>query len=79
MFTLSKKSLIFLSVKGKESPGANRHSVYDRLSVQAGNPRLYEKPKQWDYIPHCCEKIKDIHQGKKCIFNLVARTRKRFI
>ena len=62
----------------KKSPRENRNSrIRQRLSVQAGNPRLYEKPKQRDYIPHCCEKIKDIHQGKKCIFNLVARTRTR--
>ena len=49
------------------------------ISTSRDNPGLYEKPKQWDYIPHCCEKIKDIRQGKKCIFNLAAMTRKRFI
>ena len=38
------------------------HKTKD-ISTSRDNPGLYEKPKRWDYIPHGCEKIKDIRQG----------------
>ena len=41
----------------------NRHSAYVAISTSRDNPGLYENPKQWDCIPHGCEKIKDIRQG----------------
>lgn len=60
----------------KKSPRENRNSVYVGYQCKPGQPRLAQKAKTMGlYPPHACEKIKDIHQGKKCIFNLAARTR----
>ena len=67
--------MIRLKHKGIRNPHEKIDIVHKTKVISTSRTtRLVRKTKAMGlYPPQACEKIKDIHQGYKCIFNLVAR------